>query len=107
MLREVELFEALRRDDLSTVMSAQYQRVIKNVMREDTPDFLLQNPSTLMIAAYFSSTHCFNFLFNKFDTLDYHDVFFYYFSNKELHLTFFFNREFINIFFYKVSFFNL
>lgn len=87
MLREIELFEALRRDDLTTVMSAQYQRVIKSLIKEDTPDFLLAHPSTLMIAAYFSSTHCFNFLFTKFDTLDYHDVFFYFF-NIEFHSIF-------------------
>ena len=76
MLREIELFEALRRDDLSTVMSSQYQRILKTLSREDTPEFILPNPSTLMVAAYFSSVHCFNFLLAKFDSLDFHDVFF-------------------------------
>lgn len=96
MLREIELFEALRRDDLSTVMSSQYQRVFKTLTREDTPEFILPNPSTLMVAAYFGSIHCFNFLITKFDSLDFRDVFFYNFFNKELQ--FFLNRVFIYFF---------
>ena len=80
MLRDIELFEAIRRDDLSTIVSSQSLDIVRNLMVDDLPDMLINHPSFLMVAAYYGSTKCFNYIFEKSQTLtlsgiSYQDVF--------------------------------
>lgn len=80
MLRDIELFEAIRRDDLSTIVSSQSLDIVRNLMVDDLPDMLANHPSFLMVAAYYGSTKCFNYIFEKSQTLtlsgiSYQDVF--------------------------------
>ena len=65
MLKDIELYEALRRDDLVTVISGLFDSLLNELSPDDTPEMLLSNPSSIMVAAFFGSTKCFNFLFNR------------------------------------------
>ena len=94
MLKDIELYEALRRDDLVTVISGLFDSLLNELSPDDTPEMLLSNPSSIMVAAFFGSTKCFNFLFNRVN-IHYADVsfnifkkFFFFISLIEFHFSF-------------------
>ena len=79
-LRDCELIEAIRRDDLAYVMSTRYEKPLEALILDDMPTIVLSIPSPIMVAAFFGSTKCFNFFINE-DKLDYLDgeVYFLFF----------------------------
>ena len=70
--RDIEIFEAIKRDDLSYLLATRYEKILDNLLPDDTHPFLLNNPTSLMVSAFFGSLKCFNFLFKK-SNIDYRD----------------------------------
>ena len=64
-LRNNEIFEAIRRDDLPYLMCTRYESVLEFLIGSDLPEMLRYNVTPLMVAAYFGSFHCFSFLVRK------------------------------------------
>jgi hypothetical protein len=78
--RDMELLEAIRRDDLASVLTSRYEKPLDSLQIDDTPVMLRQWPSPIMIASYFGSVKCFDFFFHK-ANIDYLDrVLFVYFA---------------------------
>ena len=67
-VRDTEILEAIRRDDLSYLMTTRYQGPLYYLDPEDTHPMLMDRPSALMVAAFYGATKCFRFLLNKLDT---------------------------------------
>jgi hypothetical protein len=63
--RELDMIEAIRRDDLAYVLTIRPQARFTHLMFDDTPLLLMNAPSPAMVAAYFGSTKCFNFLYDS------------------------------------------
>jgi hypothetical protein len=63
--RELELIEAIRRDDLAYVVTTRHQKPFTHLMFDDTPAMLLHAPSPAMAAAYYGSTKCFHFFYDS------------------------------------------
>jgi hypothetical protein len=61
--RDLELLEAIRRDDLSAVLSTRHEKPLDSLNLDDTPEMLCHWPYSIMVAAYFGSTKCFNYFF--------------------------------------------
>jgi hypothetical protein len=61
-VRECEIYESLRRDDLSSIMSSRYEGLLSSLPKSDLPDMFRGQVTTLMVAAYFGSYRCFRFL---------------------------------------------
>jgi hypothetical protein len=76
--RDLELLEAVRRDDLAAVLSSRYEKPLDSLNLDDTPEMLFHWPNSAMVAAYFGSTKSFNFFFRtgKLDYTDRDDVHF-------------------------------
>ena len=70
--RDIEIYEAIRRDDLALLMSCRPERLLSNLPPDDTNPILLQEPDSLMVAAFYGATKCFNFLRSRV-SLDYTD----------------------------------
>lgn len=67
-VRDTEILEAIRRDDLSYLITTRYQGPLHYLDPEDTHTMLMDHPSALMVAAFYGATKCFKFLLNKLDT---------------------------------------
>jgi len=72
--RDVELLEAIRRDDLAYVLTTRYEKPFSHLFVDDTPSILMDLPSPLMVAAYFGALKCFNFFNSKKKNSDYTDT---------------------------------
>lgn len=77
-LRDFELLEAIRRDDLAYVLTTRYEKPLEGLLSDDTPNLFLQFPSPMMVAAYFGSIKCFEF-FTHTGKVDYLDAFVLFF----------------------------
>lgn len=73
-LRDFELLEAIRRDDLAYVLTTRYEKPLEGLLSDDAPSIFLQFPSPMMVAAYFGSIKCFEF-FTHTGKVDYLDAF--------------------------------
>jgi hypothetical protein len=71
-LRDLELLEALRRDDLAYVLTTRYEKPLEALLADDTPFMLTYLPSPMMAAAFFGATKCFQF-FLRTGRTDYRD----------------------------------
>jgi ankyrin len=71
-IRDRELLESIRRDDLAYVLSTRYEKPFEALLPDDTPPILSNTPSPIQVAAYFGSTKCFNFYLRSGRT-DYRD----------------------------------
>jgi hypothetical protein len=70
--RDTELLEAIRRDDLASVLTTRHEKPLDCLQTDDTPPMLRQWPSPAMIAAFYGSLKCFDFFFRK-GRIDYTD----------------------------------
>jgi hypothetical protein len=71
-LRDIELLETIRRDDLAFLLTTRYEKPLDSLLWDDCPPMLQKTPSPMMVAAYYGSQKCFNFLMNtaRHDYLD-------------------------------------
>ena len=72
-LRDFELLEAIRRDDLAYVLSTRYEKPLEGLLQDNVPNIFLEIPSPMMVAAYYCSKKCFNF-FTQSSNINYLDV---------------------------------
>jgi len=72
LYRDIEIHEAIRRDDLSYLMNTRHEKILEYMLVDDVHPMLTDKPSTLMIAAFYGSTRCFKYLFND-EQYDYKD----------------------------------
>lgn len=63
--RTMELFEAIRRDDLASLVMCLHDDVLHCLVPDDTPQILLDKPYPIMVAAYYGSIRCFTYLASK------------------------------------------
>ena len=63
--RDLEVFEAIRRDDLALIMSCRSEKLLSNLPLDDVNPMLLNDPSPLMVAAFYGATKCFFFLLER------------------------------------------
>ena len=70
------LYETIRQDNLSHLLSTRYETFDRCLVPEDTPIMLQDNPTPIMVAAFYGSTHCFAFLTKKSNIYDV-DVYFF------------------------------
>jgi hypothetical protein len=77
-LRDLELLEAIRRDDLAYVLTTRYEKPLEALLGDDTPIMLSSLPSPMMVAAFFGSSKSFNFFFRT-SRIDYRDHYGVYF----------------------------
>ena len=80
--RDIEVFEGLRRDDLALIMSCRSEKLLTDLPPDDTNPILMNEPSPLMVAAFFGATKCFKYLLTRVSTkyLDQFVPIFFYFS---------------------------
>ena len=80
--RDLELLDAIQRDDLAFVMSCRYEKPLFGLYPEDCHPMLLNEPNALMVSAFFGSFKCFTFLssFLSYDYLDAQILIFFYHS---------------------------
>jgi hypothetical protein len=71
-LRDLELLEAIRRDDLAYVLTTRYEKPLEGLLSDDTPSMLTYVPSPMMVAAFLGSTKSFDF-FLRTGRIDYRD----------------------------------
>lgn len=71
-LRDHELLEAIRRDDLAYVLTCRYEKPFDQLLPDDVPFILMHLSTPLMASALFGSVKCFNF-FVKNSNVDYVD----------------------------------
>lgn len=69
------IYETIRQDNLSGLLSQRYETVDKCLGIEDTPEILMDLPTTLMISAFYGSVRCFKFLSNRISIYE-RDVYF-------------------------------
>ena len=78
MLKRLKLiYETIREDNLSSLLTLRYETIDKCLGIEDTPEILLDSPTTLMISAFYGSVMCFKFLCTKINNYerDFHFIF--------------------------------
>lgn len=70
--RDVEVMEAIKRDDLAYVLTTRSEKVLEHLCLDETEQMLTFGPSPLMTAAFYGATKCFDF-FLKNGNIDYVD----------------------------------
>jgi hypothetical protein len=73
-LRDLQLLEAIRRDDLADVLTTRDEKPLEALLGHDIPSMLTYLPSPMMVSAFFGSTKCFSF-FVRTARIDYRDRF--------------------------------
>ena len=71
--RDLEVLEAIRRDDLAFVISCRSEKNLCTVPAEDVNPILLDKPSPLMVSAFYGATKCFKYFIAKGISKDYRD----------------------------------
>lgn len=71
--RDLEVFEAIRRDDLAYVLSCRSEKPLAGLFAEDAHPILLNDPSPLMVSAFFGATKCFKYFLSRV-SIDYKDA---------------------------------
>jgi hypothetical protein len=66
--RESEIYEALRRDDLGLLVASRFEGALSYLPSSDIPELLRGPVTPLMVAAYYGSFRCFNFLVKRMNT---------------------------------------
>ena len=77
--RDIEVFEAIRRDDLALVMSCRSEKLLTDLPPDDTNPILMYEPSPLMVAAFYGATKCFKYFLDRVST-KYVDQYFPFFN---------------------------
>ena len=67
-LRNNEIYEAIRRDDVAYLMGTRCESILELLIDSDIPDMLKCDVTPLMVAAYYGSFKCFSFLLKKGNT---------------------------------------
>lgn len=62
MIRDYEVFFAIKNDNLAYIMTARAEKPLMNLPQEDTPLILLNNVTPVQCAAFYSSTKCYFYL---------------------------------------------
>lgn len=62
--RDLEIVQAIRRDDISFLMMTRCETGLECLFSDDAPIMFAHIPFPIMIAAYYGATKCFNYLFS-------------------------------------------
>lgn len=65
MLRDVEIYEALRLDDLAYILTVRFEKPLLDLPKEDTPPGLMKQMTLVQAAAYFRAEKCFTYFFKR------------------------------------------
>ena len=65
MLRDYEVFFAIKQDNLSYLMNVRSEKPLTNLPLEDTPEILMNNVTPTQVAAFYGSVKCFFYLKNQ------------------------------------------
>ncbi|EAY11169.1 hypothetical protein TVAG_498630 [Trichomonas vaginalis G3] len=71
--RDLEVFEAIRRDDLAYILACRPEKPLAGLLPEDAHPMLLNDPSPLMVSAFFGATKCFKYFLPRI-SIDYKDA---------------------------------
>lgn len=70
MLRDVEIFEALRIDDLAYILTVRYEKPLLNLPKDDSPTGLMRQMTLVQAAAYFGAEKCFFYFYKRMNKLN-------------------------------------
>lgn len=64
-MRDVEVFESIKEDNLSYLLTTRHEKRLRNIDLCDTPEMLLGECYPIQVASYFGATKCFFYLIEK------------------------------------------
>ena len=62
MLRDVEVLEAIKQDNLAYILLLRSEKLLTLLPAEDTPEMLLHRPTTLQVSAFYGAEKCYFYL---------------------------------------------
>lgn len=73
-MRDTQIYNAIARDDVAYLTLCRYESNLRSLCEEEVHPMLQNTPSPLMVAAFFGSVKCFNYLFPRSDVMYSDDV---------------------------------